>query len=167
MELGWTLTCVALHRRRAVHGSGRTASPRAKAQTPPPWRRVSGWDCSFSTGRRLLRDFRSRANPGWLTFRRTYVFDYTANSIERRQGFVVLTGRRVESVGYARDRGIAPAAGAFGAAGDRGSADSPSRRMARDARRSSKRTRLRSRTQPEEAPSRPERRSIAYPSAVS
>jgi len=39
---------------------------------------------------------------GWLRFRRTYVFDYTANSIERRQGFVVLTGRRVESVGYAR-----------------------------------------------------------------
>jgi Protein of unknown function (DUF3301) len=38
---------------------------------------------------------------GWLTLRRTYVFDYTANSIERRQGFVLLTGRRVESVGYA------------------------------------------------------------------
>ena len=38
---------------------------------------------------------------GWLTFRRTYVFDYTATSIERRQGFVLLTGRRVESVGYA------------------------------------------------------------------
>src|SRR5690606_20575141 len=33
--------------------------------------------------------------------RRTYVFDYTANSIERRQGFVILVGRRVESVGYA------------------------------------------------------------------
>jgi hypothetical protein len=29
------------------------------------------------------------------------VFDYTANSIERRQGFVILVGRRVESVGYA------------------------------------------------------------------
>lgn len=38
---------------------------------------------------------------GQLTLRRTYVFDYTANSIERRQGFVILTGRRVESVGYA------------------------------------------------------------------
>jgi hypothetical protein len=31
------------------------------------------------------------------------VFDYTANSIERRQGFVVLGGHRVESVGYAPD----------------------------------------------------------------
>jgi hypothetical protein len=38
---------------------------------------------------------------GWLKLRRTYVFDYTATSIERRQGFVLLTGRRVESVGYA------------------------------------------------------------------
>jgi hypothetical protein len=37
-----------------------------------------------------------------IAFRRTYVFDYTANSIERRQGFVVMTGRRVDSVGYAR-----------------------------------------------------------------
>jgi hypothetical protein len=38
---------------------------------------------------------------GALKIRRTYVFDYTATSIERRQGFVLLTGRRVESVGYA------------------------------------------------------------------
>jgi hypothetical protein len=38
---------------------------------------------------------------GWLQLRRTYVFDYTATSIERRQGFVLLTGRRVESIGYA------------------------------------------------------------------
>jgi hypothetical protein len=38
---------------------------------------------------------------GRLTLRRTYVFDYTATSIERRQGFVLLTGHRVESVGYA------------------------------------------------------------------
>jgi hypothetical protein len=38
---------------------------------------------------------------GRLALRRTYVFDYTANSIERLQGFVVLTGLRVDSVGYA------------------------------------------------------------------
>ncbi len=38
---------------------------------------------------------------GRLKLRRTYVFDYTAKSIERRQGFVLLTGHRVESVGYA------------------------------------------------------------------
>ena len=42
-----------------------------------------------------------RVGGGALQLRRTYVFDYTATSIERRQGFVLLTGRRVESVGYA------------------------------------------------------------------
>lgn len=45
----------------------------------------------------------ARSAQGLLTLRRTYVFDYTANSIERRQGFVVLGGHRVESVGYAPD----------------------------------------------------------------
>lgn len=44
-----------------------------------------------------------RGTQSLFAFRRTYVFDYTANSIERRQGFVVLTGRRVDSVGYARE----------------------------------------------------------------
>jgi len=42
-----------------------------------------------------------RVDGGRLRLRRTYVFDYTATSIERRQGFVLLTGRRVETVGYA------------------------------------------------------------------
>jgi hypothetical protein len=43
-----------------------------------------------------------RGSQSVFTLRRTYVFDYTANSIERRQGFVVLTGRRVDTVGYER-----------------------------------------------------------------
>ena len=43
----------------------------------------------------------TRAPGGWLTLRRTYVFDYTANDIERRQGFVVMLAHRVETVGYA------------------------------------------------------------------
>ncbi len=43
----------------------------------------------------------TRGAGGGLALRRTYVFDYTANSIERLQGFVVLMGHRVESVGYA------------------------------------------------------------------
>jgi hypothetical protein len=37
---------------------------------------------------------------GRLTLRRTYVFDYSAASVERRQGFVVLVGQRVESIGF-------------------------------------------------------------------
>lgn len=43
----------------------------------------------------------TRGERGQLAIRRTYVFDYTAHSIERRQGFVILVGRNVESVGYA------------------------------------------------------------------
>jgi hypothetical protein len=43
----------------------------------------------------------TRGADGRLGLRRTYVFDYTANSIERRQGFVILTRERIESVGFA------------------------------------------------------------------
>lgn len=46
-----------------------------------------------------------RINSGRLALQRTYVFDYTADSIARRQGFVVLVGQRVESVGYAPGEG--------------------------------------------------------------
>lgn len=42
-----------------------------------------------------------RDNGGSVALRRTYVFDYTADSIARRQGFVVLVSQSVESVGYA------------------------------------------------------------------
>lgn len=51
-----------------------------------------------------------RGTGSVFELRRTYVFDYTANSIERRQGFVILTGRRVDSVGYARGEDAARAA---------------------------------------------------------
>src|SRR5690606_5690243 len=47
----------------------------------------------------------ARGSSGRLVLRRTYVFDYTANSIERRQGFVVVSERRVETVGYAQAQG--------------------------------------------------------------
>jgi hypothetical protein len=43
----------------------------------------------------------SRHEQSLFRLKRTYVFDYTATSIERRQGFVVLLGNDVESVGYA------------------------------------------------------------------
>lgn len=54
-----------------------------------------------------------RDRGGRLAWQRTYVFDYTANSIERRQGFVVMTALRIESIGYAageESRAAAPAA---------------------------------------------------------
>jgi len=42
-----------------------------------------------------------RNSAGRIALQRTYIFDYTADSIERRQGFVVLTGLHVDSIGYA------------------------------------------------------------------
>lgn len=58
----------------------------------------------------------ARGSSGKLVLRRTYVFDYTANSIERRQGFIVVSERRVETVGYeqeerseSRHRAVRPA----------------------------------------------------------
>lgn len=50
-----------------------------------------------------------RPGGGWLGLRRTYVFDYTARSIERQQGFVVIAGDRVETVGFAHAPQSTPA----------------------------------------------------------
>jgi len=40
-----------------------------------------------------------RIEGGSLQLRRTYVFDYTRDGVTRQQGFVVLTGHTVDSVG--------------------------------------------------------------------
>ena len=40
-----------------------------------------------------------RVAGGSLGFRRTYVFDYTRDGATRQQGFVVTTGRSVDTVG--------------------------------------------------------------------
>ncbi|MEQ1581060.1 MAG: DUF3301 domain-containing protein [Steroidobacteraceae bacterium] len=45
----------------------------------------------------------ARGYTGRMTLRRTYVFDYTTDSVARRQGFIVLLGTKVESVGFAHD----------------------------------------------------------------
>jgi hypothetical protein len=40
-----------------------------------------------------------RGDAGRPALERTYLFDYSNDGITRRQGFVVVSGRRVESVG--------------------------------------------------------------------
>ena len=47
----------------------------------------------------------TRDAGGNFSWRRTYVFDYTEDGMERRQGFVVLVGPSVETVGRAPGRG--------------------------------------------------------------
>jgi hypothetical protein len=63
-------------------------------------------DACRSTGAALLDGtvaFRRlepvRVGGGPLQLRRTYVFDYTRDGSTREQGFVVLTGHRIDSVG--------------------------------------------------------------------
>ena len=46
---------------------------------------------------RGIRAVRDRGGP--FRLRRTYVFDYTRDGYTRQQGFVVLTGHSVDSVG--------------------------------------------------------------------
>lgn len=43
----------------------------------------------------------SRGSDGRRRLLRTYTFDYTGDGFERAQGFVILAGQRVESVGLA------------------------------------------------------------------
>lgn len=54
----------------------------------------------FLDGTVAFRGLRTaRSFDGRMTFRRTYVFDYTTDGVTRQQGFIILTGRRVDSVG--------------------------------------------------------------------
>jgi hypothetical protein len=46
---------------------------------------------------RSLRAVRDRGGP--MQLRRTYVFDYTRDGCTRQQGFVIMTGHSVDSVG--------------------------------------------------------------------
>jgi hypothetical protein len=54
-------------------------------------------------GLRWQRDAKRR----WRTYR-TYTFDYTNDGFERSQGFIVLRGLDIDSVGLARDTQPAP-----------------------------------------------------------
>jgi hypothetical protein len=100
MELGWgTLVLIVL----AAAGfwflrDSLAARERANAAAMEACQRLS---LQFLDGTVAFARLSFAREQGQLNIRRTYVFDYTANSIERRQGFVILFGRRVESVGYA------------------------------------------------------------------
>lgn len=48
----------------------------------------------------------ARTGKGRISLRRTYVFDYTATSIERRQGFVTMLGLHIETIGFEPDNSL-------------------------------------------------------------
>lgn len=55
----------------------------------------------FLDGTAAFSRLRFARVDGRLRLWRTYVFDYTSQSIERRQGFAILLGMEVEYVGFA------------------------------------------------------------------
>jgi hypothetical protein len=55
----------------------------------------------FLDGTAAFSNLRFIRDSGRLRLRRTFVFDYTSQSIERRQGFAILLGMEVEYVGFA------------------------------------------------------------------
>ena len=100
MELGWGLLTVILLAAAVVWfwQDSLAARESANAAAKEACERLS---LQFLDGTVAFARLALVRVGGVLKLRRTYVFDYTATSIERRQGFVLLTGRRVESVGYA------------------------------------------------------------------
>jgi hypothetical protein len=100
MELGWGALVLLVTAAAVVWfvQDSLAARERANAAAMEACQRLS---LQFLDGTVAFARLSFAREHGRLTLRRTYVFDYTANSIERRQGFVILLGRRVESVGYA------------------------------------------------------------------
>ncbi len=81
---------VALDAREAANRIARETCSRAVVQLLD--------DTVAFAGMRFTRD-----GQGKRCLLRTYTFDYTADGFERAQGFIVLSGRRVEAVGLAGD----------------------------------------------------------------
>lgn len=100
MELGWGALVLLLVAAAVIWflQDSLAVRERANAAAMEACRRLS---LQFLDGTVAFARLSFVRERGQLALRRTYVFDYTANSIERRQGFVILVGRRLESVGYA------------------------------------------------------------------
>jgi hypothetical protein len=100
MELGWGALVLLVLAAAAIWFLQDSLAARERANTAAmeACQRLS---LQFLDGTVAFARLSFTREHGQLAIRRTYVFDYTANSIERRQGFVILVGRRLESVGYA------------------------------------------------------------------
>lgn len=68
-----------------------------------------GTGASLLDGTVAFRRLRTvRPGGGSLRLERTYVFDYSRDGVTREQGFVILTGHTVDSVGLQQPRGAIP-----------------------------------------------------------
>lgn len=88
LALGYRLWTWAMEAREAAYRVARETCSRAVVQLLD--------DTVAFTGFRLARDAR-----GVRRLLRTYTFDYTRDGFERRRGFVVVSGARIEAVGLA------------------------------------------------------------------
>jgi Protein of unknown function (DUF3301) len=99
VDLSWTLLCLLIAMLAVAwfwHDSlgAREAANAAAIET------CQSTGASLLDGTVAFRRLQTvRLEGGSLGFRRTYVFDYTRDGATRQQGFVVVTGRSVESVG--------------------------------------------------------------------
>jgi hypothetical protein len=99
MELSWGLLFVLL----ALVGTGwfwhdtLGARERANEVALETCRSIGA---SLLDGTVAFRSLRIvRPGGGAVTLERTYLFDYSLDGVTRQQGFLVMTGQRVESVG--------------------------------------------------------------------
>jgi Protein of unknown function (DUF3301) len=99
MELSWSLLALLL----GIIGIAWAwhASLRARERA-----NAAALETCQSTGAQLLdgtvafRGLRPvRGTDGRLQLERTYVFDYSQDGVTRRQGFVILLGRSLDSIG--------------------------------------------------------------------
>lgn len=99
MELSWSMLLLLAAMMAAAWFWHDSLGARERAN-------VAAHETCSSTGASLLDgtvSFRRieavRVDGGVLALRRTYVFDYTRDGNTRQQGFVILTGRFIDSVG--------------------------------------------------------------------
>ena len=99
MELSWSLLallCVLIGLAWAWH-TNLAARERANLAALETCQRTGAQLLDGTVAFRRLRP--ARGPDGWLRLRRTYVFDYSQDGVTRRQGFVILLGDSLESIG--------------------------------------------------------------------
>lgn len=99
MELSWSLLllCIAFNGFALFWHDALGARERANAAARETCAATGGMLLDGTVAFRSIKVVRGVG--GRLAFERTYVFDYTLDGNTRQQGFVVMFGQRVETIG--------------------------------------------------------------------
>jgi hypothetical protein len=99
MELSWSLLAILVGLLSVAWFWYDSLSARERANAAA-LETCEGTGAQLLDGTVAFRGLRPvRAEDGRLRLRRTYVFDYSQDGVTRRQGFVILTGTAIESIG--------------------------------------------------------------------